>query len=525
MHESLSLRFRLNLMIVLTMLAILGLGTLFAVHNARRSVAEEIDSTVNLALQLIEASLSESRSSTDSLGNWFAQLNRLDKTRHLRIQVRQTSDNFTGSDHSAGSRMGQNKVAQRAKAKDDFGQFGRAEPGAKHEPQGWSEHKFDRSTFGQPEAGPQDELQGGGEHTLIDLAARESRSTSDVPGWFAWAVKPGSIVAEKRVETTGDDVISILIEANPEDEIAEAWNEALGFLTLIAVLAVTIYALVHITVGRALRCVGVILEGLEDIERGDYGRRLPGFSLPEFARISRAFNHMASALEKARDENRALTQQSLAIQEEERRYLAQELHDELGQSLSAIKVMAASLRKRDNGPRDNEAIECIMAVCDRLFGVVRGMMRRLRPLMLDELGLIASLEDLIESWRSRNPDVNLHFDCEDDIDELAGAAKIHLFRIVQECLTNVVKHAEADGVWIELRLMELHEMDKLARSWIQLKISDNGCGFDPNQPRRGFGLLGIRERVASLGGQFHLNTRPGEGVSLEVCVPCGEASQ
>jgi len=500
MHEGLSLRFRLNLMIVLTMLAILGLGTLFAVHNARRSVAEEIDSTVNLALQLIEVSLSENRNSTDSLGNWFSQLNKLDKTRHLRIQVRQAPEQSAGSDHSAENRMGGTEFAHGARTKDGLDQFG------------------------SPEAGPRDESQRWDEHTLIDFAARGSERTTDVPGWFAWAVKPGSIAAEKRVETAGNGVISILIEANPEDEIAEAWNEARGFLTLIAILAVTIYALVHITVGRAFRCVGVILDGLEDIERGDYGRRLPDFSLPEFARISQAFNHTASALEKARDENRALTQQSLAIQEEERRYLAQELHDELGQSLSAIKVLAASLRKRDNGPQNNETIERIMAVCDRLFGVVRGMMRRLRPLILDELGLIASLEDLIENWRSRNPDINLHFDCEDDIEEYAGAAKIHLFRIVQECLTNVVKHAEANGVRIELRLKEITEMEKHSRSSILLKISDNGCGFDPNQPRRGFGLLGIRERVASLGGEFNLITCPSEGVSLEVCVPCGEAS-
>lgn len=477
MRESLSLRFRLNLMIVLTMLAILGLGTLFAIHNARRSVAEEINSTVNLALQLIEVSLADSPNSSPPLGNWLSQLNRLDKTRHLRIQVTPSPVTFNGN-----------------------------EPALPHvssegEPQRWSEH---------PPA---------------DFAAQGNRRTSEVPAWFAWAVKPRSIVAEKRVNTAGSDVTRILIEANPEDEIAEAWHEALGFFTLIATLAVTIYALVHITVGRAFRCVGVILDGLEDIERGDYGRRLQGFSLPEFARISQAFNHMAFALEKARDDNRALTQQSLAIQEEERRYLAHELHDELGQSLSAIKVMTASLRKPDNRPQENEAIERIMAVCDRLFGVVRGMMRRLRPLMLDELGLVVSLEDVIESWRSRNPGVNLHFDCEDDIEECAGAAKIHLFRIVQECLTNIVKHAEADDIRIKLALKEIAELDGHARSWIQLKISDNGRGFDPNQPRRGFGLLGIRERVASLGGLFRLNTGPGEGVSLEVCVPCGEASR
>lgn len=477
MRESLSLRFRLNLMIALTMLAILGLGTLFAIHNARRSVAEEINSTVNLALQLIEVSLADSPAASPPLGSWLSQLNRLDKTRHLRIQVTPFPESFSA-----------NEPAQ-------------AHAGSEGKPRRWSEHP------------------------PVGFREQAKRNTSEVPGWFAWAVKPRSIVAEKRVNTAGSDATRILIEANPEDEIAEAWHEALGFFTLIATLAVTIYAVVHITVGRAFRCVGVILDGLEDIERGDYGRRLPGFSLPEFARISQAFNHMASALEKARNDNRALTQQSLAIQEEERRYLAHELHDELGQSLSAIKVMTASLRKPDSRPQDNEAIDCIMAICDRLFGVVRGMMRRLRPLMLDELGLVVSLEDLIESWRSRNPGVNLHFDCEDDIEESAGAAKIHLFRIVQECLTNIVKHAEADDVRIKLALKEIAETDEHDRSWIHLTIRDNGRGFDPNGPRRGFGLLGIRERVASLGGLFRLDTSPGDGVTLEVCVPCGEASR
>jgi two-component system sensor histidine kinase UhpB len=473
MHKRLSLRFRLNLMIVLTMLLIIGLGTLFAIHDARRSVAEEIDSTVNLALQLIEASLSESRSAAASSPDWLAQFGRLDKTRHLRIQVRET---------------------------------------ARDEP--------DRTEFA-PAGRHGAEPAGQSGHSPADLPAQPNPAEAAAPDWFAWSVAPDPILVEKRVKGGDNREIAIFIEADPADEIAEAWNEARGFLALMAVLAVAVYLLVHVTVGRAFRTVGLILEGLEDIEKGEYGKRLSAFELPEFARISRAFNHMASALEKARDDNRALTQQTLAIQEEERRYLAQEIHDELGQSLSAIKVMAAALRKRGDGARDNQAVDHIMAICDRLFGVVRAMMRRLRPLILDELGLAASVEDLVDNWRNRNPGIRLEFRCDEGVERRAEAAKIHVYRIVQECLTNVVKHADAGKVVIELGLADPAECRD---AWILLKIGDDGRGFDPGQPRRGFGLLGIRERVASLGGRFTLTSAPGAGVSLEILIPGGETS-
>ena len=456
--QGLSLRFRLNLMIALTILLIVGLGTLFAVHNARRSVLEEIDSTVNLTLQLIEAGFAQHGTAQDPLANWLSQVGKLDKTRHLRIQVRQAL-----------------------------------------------------------QAGQEGGRQGPNPPSLIEVSARSGETPAHVPAWFVWAVNPKPIVAEKRVEEGDRSGITILIEANPGDEIAEAWSEAQGFFMLIALLAVAIYGLVHITVGRAFRSVGMILEGLEEIEKGDYGKRLPDFPLPEFSRISHAFNHTASTLEKVRDENKALMRQNLAIQEEERRGLAQELHDELGQSLSAIKVMAASLRKA--GPMSEEAVDHIMAICDHLFDVVRSMMRRLRPIILDELGLVASLEDLIENWRLRNPATTWSFHCDDGVDECVGAAKIHVFRIVQEGLTNVVKHAEASEVHIDLRRMEGAISPG---STIQLMVRDNGRGFDPDQPRRGFGLLGIRERVTGLGGRFALHSHPGEGVSLEVSIPCGE---
>ncbi len=444
----LSLRARLSLMIGLTMLLILGLGFLFAIYSARQSVAEEVDSTVNLAMQLIEAGLAEHRDSDRPISAWLAQLDHLDRTRHLRIRIDQSPA------------------------------------------------------------------------TLADRAVRVRETSYQAPHWFVWAVSPEPVIADKRLTIDGQPDISIRVEAAAGDEIDEAWLETRGFLTLILVLAGAIYAVVHVAVGRAFRSVGIILEGLEEIEKGDYDARLPHFPLPEFDRISQAFNHMAETLENARRENRMLTQQSLAIQEEERRYLAQELHDELGQSLTAIKVMAASLRH--SGGCVKEAVEQIMSICDRLFGVVRGMMRRLRPTVLDELGLTASLEDLIEHWRARHPGIDWTLQCEDGVDECAGAVRIHLFRIVQECLTNIIRHSGARRAGVRLGLAVRPESSDLE---IRLAVEDDGCGFDPGQSRGGLGVSGMRERVVSLGGQFALDTAPGRGVTILVTVPCGDSER
>lgn len=179
--------------------------------------------------------------------------------------------------------------------------------------------------------------------------------------------------------------------------------------------------------------------------------------------------------------------------------------------------MAASLRRSGGDRQHAETVEEIMAICDRLFGVVRAMMRRLHPILLDELGLTASLEDLIENWRARHPQVALEFRCDERVEDCVGAGKIHLFRIVQECLTNASKHAQAARVRIAL---DRTEPGIQPFPGIRLAVDDDGRGFDPNQPPRGFGLLGIRERVDSLGGRLQLDTRPGAGMSLEILIPC-----
>lgn len=334
-----------------------------------------------------------------------------------------------------------------------------------------------------------------------------------VPAWFARAVAPPPRLVEKRLRNVAGQPFRIAVQADPRAEIAEAWGETRDLFCLLAALAAAVYLLVYISLGRAFASVAAILNGLEGIEQGDFSKRLPDFATPEFARIAQAFNYMAGSLGKARDDNRALARHSLSIQEEERRFVAQELHDELGQSLSAIKAMAASLRQPAAAALCRQAGDGIIATCDHLFEVVRRMMRSLRPSLLDELGLAAALEDLVDGWRQRCPGIAWEFHGEAGVDECAGSARIHLFRIVQEGVTNAVKHADAARITVRLQRLD---------DAIRLEVRDDGRGFDPGRPSAGFGLLGMRERVASLGGQFRIASQPGAGTVLAANIPCRE---
>lgn len=218
-------------------------------------------------------------------------------------------------------------------------------------------------------------------------------------------------------------------------------------------------------------------------------------------------NELAGALE----ENRRLSQRSMQVQEEERRNLARELHDELGQSLNAIKVDAVTIR--DNSvalPEIHRGALSIIEVSSQVYDVVRSLMQRLRPVALDELGLRSAVEYSVEQWRRRHAGVRCTFAAEGELDDLDEQTNITLYRLVQECLTNVAKHADATQVAVSMT-REAHEL--------RFSFSDNGKGFDPSQRRRGLGLVGLRERVEALAGQFELESAPGRGMHVKAVIP------
>jgi two-component system sensor histidine kinase UhpB len=280
-------------------------------------------------------------------------------------------------------------------------------------------------------------------------------------------------------------------------------------MMLLANYAVSVYLSVQLNDGRALRPVSRRLGGLQQIQAGDYDTQLKIPGLPELDRIIEGINHVSKTLKETRDENRALTRHSLLIQEEERRILAKEMHDEVGQNLTAIKMMSALVP--EGGPnREHAALE-IQRLCDRLFSVVRSIIHRLRPMILEDLGLKAALDDLAEHWRSMAPDLQISIRCDASIEHLSGETALEIYRIVQEAMTNIVRHSGATKSEISIFPRDPHEL--------LLIVRDNGRGLSSAVIRRGFGLLGMRERVASLDGRFQLMSEPGQGLEIRISLP------
>jgi two-component system sensor histidine kinase UhpB len=226
---------------------------------------------------------------------------------------------------------------------------------------------------------------------------------------------------------------------------------------------------------------------------------------------------MQAELANALEENRRLSQRSMQVQEEERRNLARELHDELGQSLNAIKVDAVTIRDRsDNAAEVQRGAKAIIEVSGQVYDVVRSLMQRLRPVALDELGLRSAVEYGMEQWRRRHAAVRCSFAAEGDLDNLSEQLNITLYRLAQECLTNVAKHAQATRVAISLARVASAERDG---EEVRFSFEDDGRGFDPGQRRQGLGLVGLRERVEALGGHFDLQSAPGQGVRVRASIP------
>lgn len=228
--------------------------------------------------------------------------------------------------------------------------------------------------------------------------------------------------------------------------------------------------------------------------------------------------------QKLLSENRFLTRQSLAVQESERRHLARELHDELGQCITAIQADARIISERapDCAPRLGASATAIQDVASRLYEVVHSMMQRLRPAMLDDLGLEDTLNEEVDKWCERQPETVCDLSISGDLSGLDDDISITLYRIVQECLTNVSKHARAHNVSVRLavnRNADTNESGGKAASCVHLVVQDDGIGMETGTRATGLGLIGMRERVESLNGCFSIDASLGKGTTITVDLP------
>jgi two-component system, NarL family, sensor histidine kinase UhpB len=211
-------------------------------------------------------------------------------------------------------------------------------------------------------------------------------------------------------------------------------------------------------------------------------------------------------LRRALRENRSLVGRLFEVQEEERHRLARELHDELGQTLNAIKLDALALPATATAQR-------IAANADHVYRAAADLVRHLRPPALDELGLATALEACVARWRDTYPELAVQLSVGGELDDLGETMNLALYRIVQEALTNCVRHAQASHFYIDLTRAP-EQADSLL-----LEMRDDGAGLSPGTPKPGSGLTGMRERVGLLGGSFELLSEPGRGVTIRVELP------
>jgi len=210
-----------------------------------------------------------------------------------------------------------------------------------------------------------------------------------------------------------------------------------------------------------------------------------------------------------------LSARLVAAQEEERRNIARELHDEVGQVLTAIKVdLQMAQRSLDAKGHDTQALSELQDMTDGALGTVRDLSHLLRPTMLDDLGLGAAIDWQLRSLARRH-NVAVELVQEGLTERLDGETEVAAFRIVQEALTNVARHAHAARCTVRV----VHEGDRLL-----IEVSDDGEGFDPDAvdrrgERRGLGLIGLRERVSERQGSLSIESAPGQGTRLVVELP------
>ncbi len=208
---------------------------------------------------------------------------------------------------------------------------------------------------------------------------------------------------------------------------------------------------------------------------------------------------------------RRLSSQLLAAQEVERRSISRDLHDELGQQVTAISLELKLAARKNNDPWTTESLERAISETEHLLTSLHQIAARLRPSVLDDLGLRDALGSYISEYEQRTGIV-VHSSMRFASEDIPPTVGENVYRIVQESLSNVANHAQTEEVWVRIE----SEADCL-----RMTLRDEGVGFDPvglqDSPR--LGMLGMRERVELLNGQFRLSAAPGAGVEIEISIP------
>ncbi|WP_424362778.1 ATP-binding protein [Methylocystis parvus] len=350
---------------------------------------------------------------------------------------------------------------------------------------------------------------------VVGKATPAEDSDKRAPEWFS------ALVFRAPAPTRFDTPLGAIdITASAADEIAEIWEEIVWLGIGAAAVAVIAFALVSYAVSRTLRPIGALSDGLRRLEQGDHAVRVAANGPPEFVVIGERINALASTLERLDDENHQLMRRMIHVQDEERRDIARDLHDEIGPFLFTVRAGVGALARKSKAPgaepaRLAEDCEKIDAQIAALQQVNRGILGRLRPAALEEMGLADAIEALARGWRETRADVEIMLSLDGARGAMDEVTALTAYRVAQEGLTNAFRHSGAERIDV----IVARDPDTL-----RIEVNDDGAGL-PEARNGGLGLRGMAERVGALGGKLVLSNRPEGGTRLVATLRLGTSSQ
>jgi two-component system sensor histidine kinase UhpB len=358
---------------------------------------------------------------------------------------------------------------------------------------------------------------------LTSVRGDGSEDALSPPAWFVALVHPEQTAVSVPV-TIGGKGGSLLITSHPDDEIAEIWDGIVTQLEVGSVVAIVLFLVTMMVVNRALAPLQALSQAMSRIGGGFYDARVEPSGAPELAALCTKLNRLAATLGEAVEEKGRLAERAVSHQDLERKEIARELHDEFGPYLFSLRAHASALaRLSENREPSAEAVRkhggVILEQINALQQFNRRVLERLRPVGLAELGLAEALDALLRLWRESHPRVAIETRISQSLGETGETADLTIYRVVQESLTNVFRHACATSVNVIIEPADQSAGLTGKRGCARVRVSDNGRGLTPGH-KLGLGLTGMRERILALGGTLTVASGEG-GVTVEALIPKG----
>jgi len=349
----------------------------------------------------------------------------------------------------------------------------------------------------------------------------ETDEATSVPSWFVALIHPEKTSVSVPVSIHGKPS-SLVITSIPNDEIAEIWDGIVTQLGVGSAVTAVLLLITMLVVGRALAPLEALGQAMGKIEAGAYDARVAPSGAPELAALCTRLNHLAMTLGEAVEEKKRLAARAVSLQDIERKEIARELHDEFGPYLFALRAhVGAVMRLAESPAPAADALRkhgnAILEQVNELQQLTRRILEKLRPVGLAELGLREALGALLRLWNDSYPEVSIETTISPSLGETGETADLTIYRVVQEALTNVFRHADATEINVSIAPAGGPSGSQEGCGYALVRVCDNGRGFRPDH-KFGLGLSGMRERLLALGGA--LSVASGErGVTLEATVP------